>query len=593
MKYIVENIKGIAFLAKPVWESGKSLVLLSLFNAMILQPILMLIELLLTQSMINGIISKNDWSEILLTAFAFFSLEISIIFIQRTIDFLYNQEKTAEIQAVISKKIYMQSIKSDYKYFDDPEFYNSFTWAVNEFPRQAIQAVNFIISFCNAIATIIFMTIYISILSPLIILFIIMCIVTSTSINIYQNKLDMSRREELIHQDRKMSYLRRTFYLNNNAADLRITNVKDFLFSVHDRVVGEKKKIYKRYCFKLCKWSWIHNTIFKINDCVIVVYTAYGILRGRISDVGSYASLVTASSKLSGALFNLFSHITQANQLNLYAKKIQTFFELRSEIENKTHENTCHISNEPFSVEIKNVSFSYQDSRIVLKNLSMKIAKGEKIAIVGENGAGKSTIIKLLLGLYSADTGEILFDGKSIWEYDINKLRKKIGAALQNTNLYALSIADNLQIYSRADDSNLIDALETVKLGYLLKRENITLETEVTREFNKEGVIFSGGEIQKIGLARLINGNYGLLLLDEPSSSLDPLAEYELNKLLLDRSRETTTIIISHRLSTIKSVDRIYVIEDGVVKETGNHDELMNYKGKYYNMFVKQAENYL
>jgi ATP-binding cassette subfamily B protein len=241
------------------------------------------------------------------------------------------------------------------------------------------------------------------------------------------------------------------------------------------------------------------------------------------------------------------------------------------------------------NVSLSDISFAYPNSNFSLRNISLRINAGEKIAIVGENGAGKSTLMKLLLRLYDTDGGDILYNGKRIKDYDVHALRRRVGAAFQTPNVYALTLAENLQTYNRADAERLIAALREIGLSRLADK----LDEEVTKEFDENGIMLSGGEAQKLALARLLTGDFGLLLLDEPSSALDPIAEHEMTKLLFSQSSRTTTIMVAHRLSTVRNADKIYVIEDGAVAESGTHDELIAKNGKYADMFRKQAENYV
>ena len=171
-------------------------------------------------------------------------------------------------------------------------------------------------------------------------------------------------------------------------------------------------------------------------------------------------------------------------------------------------------------------------------------------------------------------------------------MRRRIGVAFQNTNVYAMSFADNLCIYDNSDEKKVHDIIMRADLKNVLIKNNASIHTNVTKEFDEGGIMLSGGEIQKIGIARLLSGDFGLLIFDEPSAALDPIAEYEMTKLIFDSSNLSTTIIIAHRLSTIRNADRIYLIGDGGVKEVGTHDELISLRGKYYEMFSKQAENY-
>ena len=239
------------------------------------------------------------------------------------------------------------------------------------------------------------------------------------------------------------------------------------------------------------------------------------------------------------------------------------------------------------------MAFSYDNSAFAIKNITLDIKPGEKIAIVGENGVGKSTLVKLILRFYDAESGGIYINGINIKDYEIKSLRSRIGVAFQNTNIYAMSLYDNINIYSKEKNEKVIDAIERTKLDKVITKNVADSNRDLTREFDDNGIMLSGGETQKIGIARLLAGDFGLLIFDEPSAALDPIAEYEMSELILASSNKATTIVIAHRLSTIRYADKIVLIDNGTIKEVGKHDELMKIKGKYYEMFTKQAENYI
>ena len=150
-----------------------------------------------------------------------------------------------------------------------------------------------------------------------------------------------------------------------------------------------------------------------------------------------------------------------------------------------------------------------------------------------------------------------------------------------------------MELYQEIDRNAANDTIKLLRMEKMMEKNTASLDSVLTKEFDEKGVMLSGGEIQKIGLSRVINGEFGLLILDEPSSALDPISEYEMNKLILNQSKATTTIIIAHRLSTVRSLDRILVMKNGKIVESGSHEELMSKNGYYYEMFIKQAENYI
>ena len=247
----------------------------------------------------------------------------------------------------------------------------------------------------------------------------------------------------------------------------------------------------------------------------------------------------------------------------------------------------------PFSVKISNVNFFYTKSNFALKDINLEIKPGEKIAIVGANGAGKTTLMKLLLRLYDVNSGFISYNNVPIEKYNLKGLRKKVGIAFQNTIIYATTLANNVKLYGDIPDESLKDIISKCGLSDVLIKHSCDSSQEMTREFISDGIMLSTGEKQKLGLARIMANRFGLILLDEPSSTLDPISEYRLTQLLFSEANKTTSIIISHRLSVVRDAQCIYVMHDGRIVEKGTHSELMEFRGMYYEMYSKQSENYI
>ncbi len=212
--------------------------------------------------------------------------------------------------------------------------------------------------------------------------------------------------------------------------------------------------------------------------------------------------------------------------------------------------------------------------------------------MVGYNGAGKSTLIKLLLRFYDPTEGEILVNGENIKNFTLESYRNKFGSVFQDFQIYAATVAENVLAdqYTNDKEENVLQALLNSEFNILpTLRDGIF--TELTKEFNKEGIELSGGEAQKLAIARIFAKNCETAILDEPSSALDPISEYQLNNTIMN-SFDKTVIIISHRLSTTKMADVIYMLENGQIIENGSHNELIEANGKYAEMFIKQSEKY-
>ena len=249
-------------------------------------------------------------------------------------------------------------------------------------------------------------------------------------------------------------------------------------------------------------------------------------------------------------------------------------------------ENDC-------TLEFKNVSFRYKDSeKYVLKNVNMTVHKGEKLALVGENGAGKSTLIKLIMRLYDVTEGCITFGGIDIRTLNIGEYRAKIGAVFQDFQIYGATLAENIKtdFVGEDDEKRILSAAEKADLGGKLANLSDGIRMELTKEFSEDGVMLSGGEAQKAPIARIFMRDVSIAVLDEPSSALDPIAEYRLNKNMLENAAEQAVILISHRLSTTKDADRIVLLENGRIAESGTHEELLADCGVYQEIYYSQFD---
>jgi ABC-type multidrug transport system, ATPase and permease components len=325
-----------------------------------------------------------------------------------------------------------------------------------------------------------------------------------------------------------------------------------------------------------------------------VAYLGYLIFQTMVTKMLSYGSLLSlyeSASSLKNGLKNLTKIIPKFQQHSFYIEKIRSFLAFESEI--KDGPNSIN-SVEFESLSLNHITFRYSEDEPTLKDVSLTIKAGEKIAIVGYNGAGKTTLIKLFMRLYDVQEGSVLVNGKDIREYIVKDYRKLYGSVFQDYKLYGASLGENVKtdLVKEEDEQAIINALD--KSGFAKRFQNLSncLNTAITREFDEEGVNLSGGEAQKVAIARSFLKDCPVIILDEPSSALDPVSEYNLNESMLKAAENKTVIFISHRLSSTKMADRIYMLENGRVIEQGSHKELMENGGRYAAMFNMQAEKY-
>jgi ATP-binding cassette subfamily B protein len=582
MKKLFGGVENLFFLIKPYWKYGKMYLLGRFALALFIAPALSLIQVMLVQSIIDAIIAGMSMKETIMIAATLVAGTLGLTVIKWTFLLLYDRWKAEDMRIKINRGIYEQAIKTDYKYFDNPDFYNSFTLATGELAIKSESALQLLTEVAGILSVAIAMSAYLATLGP----WIIVIIIVESAICLFAQriiqKLGIKRTMESLPFERKLNYIHRIAYQKQYSADMKSSDLPQKLLSIFDKSGHNKVLVWKKLAKPNTWANMLQFFAWQAGQLAQLAYLIYCVF-ARGLGVGAVTGMFTAAIRLHDMLNQFVSFTGRAMEVSLYTDRIRAFYKYESEIE--TQIAGIEPPSGAFSLELRGMSFAYPNSDFALKNISINIMPGEKIAIVGENGAGKTTLAKLLLRLYDVDSGEVLYNGFPARDYNIHTLRRKIGVAFQDPQLYAMTARENMEIYNAADDDTLNGILRKVGL-------DIRLDKEVTREFDDTGAMFSGGQAQKLGLTRLLHGDFGLLLLDEPSSALDPLAEYEMTKLIFEQSK-TTTIMVAHRLSTIRDADRIFLIANGGVAESGTHNELMILGGTYAEMFTKQAERYV
>lgn len=575
---------SICFLLAPWWKYGKTLMVGSFISSVLFVPAAGYFSATLAQAVIEMIEAGKPFEAAFLTGLTYLLLALALNLLHAVYEDFYLRWKRQEIEGTIERSIYEKALMVDYRHFDDPSYFDSYKLTTEEFASQSSEMLQNLFSLLSGVAKCIVYGALIASQGVALLLIVLGCSAFVAYAQIYWSRVSVERETAMVNDQRKADYLRRLFFDHTAVADLRASNIKKPLFSLFDGSVKSRAAIYRKYGAKEFLTDILANLAQLGTTFAVPVYVAWGVMSGNIGGIGVYATLIASSLALKEALNALGWWSSQVALGVAYAQKVQRFFDTDSTIEASTDGEKA--SDGPFSVRFDHVSYRYGGSdEFAIRDLSLAIAPGEKIAIVGENGAGKTTLTKLLLRLYDADGGTVQINGRPIADYDVSTLRGRIGIAFQQSRLYALSVRENMTAYADADDARLKSCLEEVGL-------RLSLDAQVTKEFDENGAVLSGGDAQRLCLTRLLHSEFGLLILDEPSSALDPIAEYRIAKLIFDRS-PTTTVMVAHRLSTVVDADRIYLLSDGRIIESGTHAELMAQNGKYREMFLKQAEGYL
>ncbi len=587
----ISKVKYILFLLRPYWKYGKGYILTILLMSVVLQPLSAFLTALLPQKAIDAVVNSTPLNKVIVIIIIFTLFIVLVSALENVIKMAYTQTTLVKVSNKIKNDVNKRALYTDFKYYDRPDFFVKFIYAQENYPIHAQNVVMILPDILRGITTMVAMSSIIVSVGPVLLGITVFFVALNAILELPVIKPTAAYEESLVDAWRPMEYSGRVLKAKENAAELRASGAGLKLLGTINAAMNNFQKVYKQYIKKVAPFHLLQGAISPIQAACVLVYIIFFVIAGDKTQIGLYASLTVASTALASSLNDAVSSITQILQCIATGEKVAEFFEAESEIEPHTS-NTVPVPDGSYEIELKNVTFGYDESATLFENLNLHIKPGQRVAIVGENGAGKSTLTKLLLRLYDVNNGAVLINGKNIKDYDIHQLRLNTGVVFQDIRVLAMSLRDNLTAYNDVSDKKLCEILDKLGLADVLKKAKNNLDTMVSHEFTQDGISLSGGEAQKLMLARLFTKSFGLLILDEPSSALDPLSEDKLMQNILDISNTSTTVMIAHRLSTVRNFDCIYHIENGRIIESGSHDELMLRKGKYYQMFVKQGENY-
>lgn len=416
-------------------------------------------------------------------------------------------------------------------------------------------------------------------------IFLVLVVETAKSKYVYARDLKMTGNNRI------KAYIQRTVFLKEYSKDLRTSNIFSVLMNRFEGAIKANIVILKEYGVGLFIYSMV-SSLFEEFIPVIgtYAYAGYEFINKGTMSVSGFSVVLSSISSIRDVTLDISQCFDEMNQMALYFQNLRDFFDYEPSIVSGSKKVDKFKS-----LEFKNVSFKYPSSnKNSLNNVSFKLNEGETLAIVGINGAGKSTLLKLILRFYDPTQGEILYNGVNIKEYEVGSLRNSFATVFQDYKNFALSVFENVMCRPCTEDDKAKAKQALVDSGVWRKVETFEKggNTVLSREFDEKGAGLSGGENQKVSTARLFARNFEIAILDEPSSALDPVAESDMYDSLERVTKGKTVVYISHRLSSATIADRIIVLDNGSIIETGTHNELMELNGAYTKMFSLQASNY-
>ncbi|MCR5802464.1 MAG: ABC transporter ATP-binding protein/permease [Lachnospiraceae bacterium] len=501
----------------------------------------------------------------------------------------------AEINKGLYTKLFRKSRNVELECFENSEFYDKYTLAMEKADERMIATVETVFGvFFGAIASVCAF-VFMYRVDKMSVLFIIFPVIGNFYFGRKNSHVDYQRNKDFAPHNRRIAYINRVLYMPEYAKEVRLTRVFSLLKKQYREAIQGLSKVTDKYSLKsaVLHWFYVMFTFTFIFEGLLI----YGAYRTLVSHTMSLAQLAVITSMMVSTtwiLIGFTDSLTALFKNGLFVEYLRSFLEYKEKIPEDME--GADPGKEIRSIEFKDVSFSYKDKE-VLSHLNMEFRWGKTYAIVGHNGAGKTTLIKLLLRFYDPTSGVILLNGRDIREYDIRKYRALFATAFQDHRMFSMSVLDNVvmgeDIPDDEKESKVTDALK--KAGAYDKVMSLPkgINTTLTHEFDDEGAVLSGGEFQKIVVARAFVKECPFKIFDEPSSALDPIAEAQLFDNIYDSCRDNTLVFISHRLSSVQNADHVYLLSDGTVKEEGDHASLMKQGGIYADMYTKQAKNYL
>lgn len=575
------------------WKASKKILIFRLFIEIFLalQPITLLYLVKILLDIISKDISNLELviNKVIYILLAVFILEV-LSLISNRISEIINSIHNDKISYFINVQTMEKTKTLDIAFFDSPDFYNLLQLAKRD--SHALQVFAWLsLGIIKSSIQIISTTI---ILINLFWFFPLLIIALSIPSIIMEKKfIDHLYNWGInsVPEERKMDYINELLTEREYAKEIRLFNIFDYLFKSYTQYwktwFDEKIRITKKKSI----WVSFYSILPQIGVTLVVVYITINIIYKQ-STIGDYSFYTGSASQLVGAISSLIMVVANIYDNGLRIDNYKKFINLKHTIPDDGEK----VLEDVISIEFKNVSFIYPNTKKkILDKINFKILNSQKVAIVGLNGEGKSTIIKLILRFYDPVEGEILINGHNIKEYNLIKLRKAFGVVFQDYSNYAFTLRENIaisDINSIDNEEQIMKACKQAGIENLLSKWDTGLDTYLTKKFEELGEELSGGEWQKVALARTFFKDSSFIILDEPTAALDPEAEHKIYNKISSLCENKGAIFISHRLSSVVMTDRILVLKEGKIVEDGSHKDLIKLGGIYCYLYKLQSDKY-
>ncbi len=587
-------LKNNFYILKLIFQASPKVVIVSTLSQLFYSLNEVIYSLIMFPLIVEALQGEKTFTDVMIFLLIFSAFSI-VSYVLTGYEEAVQFKEIMVVQHYLMRKIYNKAINVDLYCYENPEFYDNYTKANAEILNRFTDILYNIIWMISIIVSAIISISVIIAYEPIVFIIVIIPVILERFIDSKYTRAKFDRNKETTPYSRQMDYVDRMVYLQDYAKDLRLSSIFGPVMKNFHNALDMTVKIMKQYGFKIGFCRFLKTILMGfVVFFAVQALTIYKFLKFGAYGLAGITRLINASSELTGILGSLSWASASFYENGIFIENLKVFLEYEPKIvedpEGKIPENKEH------KISIKDVSFCYEGAKNpVLEHISMEIQPKQKIALVGHNGAGKSTLVKLLMRLYDVSDGKIELDGMDIKDYKLSEYRHMFGTIFQDFKIFAMSVAENVLLDEAKNPQDVEKAIEALKASGIyekVKGFEKGIDTLLTKEFSEDGVIMSGGEFQKLAVARVFAKESSIAILDEPSSALDPISEYEMFESMMKACEDKTVIFVSHRLSSAVMADKIYMLENGGIIEEGSHHELMELNGKYAEMFRMQAEKY-
>lgn len=613
--YLIRRLKGftsrLGYIIGLVWEASPK-ILIAMCLLCVLDGVLPVVGAYISKYLINGIadlLANSAEASGNIKTDLFVTLRPVIFILVLDMIYLFMKRVLARINSCVTSiagelvtnhikiKIMTKAKTVDQRSFDDPAFYERLENANREAGMRPLHILSATFHVISSVLSVVSFIVVLATLSPVAPIVVIIASIPGAVVNYYYRNRNFKYIRRHSKERRQMNYYSTLMTNKDNAKEIKILGLADTFRKKYDDAFEGYYKGLKRIILRESFMQIAVSLIYVLASGLLFGYVAYNVVFSGTGEIGDWSLYTGALTSITSYVSTIVTSTATIYEGTLFIENMLDFMKEPTTVVPITDSPLVPERNVAHTIEFKNVSFRYPGTnRDVIKNVNLTLQTDRSVILVGLNGAGKTTLLKLVMRLYDPTEGVILLDGHDIREYDTEKLYDIYGIIFQDFGKYADTAEENIRFGDVRFDHGDADVVDAARFGnaheFIEKLPN-GYKTPLTRIFEENGIELSGGQWQKLSIARAFYKKSEILIMDEPTASLDPLAEQDVLDRFAELSRGKISIFVSHRLSGARLAGQIIVLEGGEIVEEGTHDELMEKHGRYHLLFTTQADRYV